>query len=293
MDETTAPDGSTPVLHREVQRKLGRCLIRLQQYEKLMKAIVVEHHIAGPASKLANIKENRGEEVSKKSLGLVVGQLTESFLATPTPEASIEKEGEDLCTSTEPWFKFGFRIEMSEQNFENAKDKLTELVNLRNQLVHHFLDDHEIWTEAGRLAAEAYLDDRFAKIEAHFAELRDWANHLVDASTHMANFMRTKEFDDFLVHGILPGGAGVTWNACTIVNLLRDAETALAKDGWTSLQEAINHIGSCEPEHTPARYGCNSWRQVLHESRQFDIRKEQSVPGQPHITWYRSKACPL
>ena len=37
---TTLPtDGTLPTLQHEVQRLLGRCLLRLQQYERLIKAI--------------------------------------------------------------------------------------------------------------------------------------------------------------------------------------------------------------------------------------------------------------
>ena len=37
-----------PCLQREVQRLLGRCLLRLQQYERLLKALVAHHELAGP-----------------------------------------------------------------------------------------------------------------------------------------------------------------------------------------------------------------------------------------------------
>jgi hypothetical protein len=37
-----------PVLQREVQRMLGRCLWKFQQYERLLKAIVAQHEVVGP-----------------------------------------------------------------------------------------------------------------------------------------------------------------------------------------------------------------------------------------------------
>ena len=39
-------DEELQTLQREVQRMLGRCLLRLQQYEQLMKAIVAHHEIS-------------------------------------------------------------------------------------------------------------------------------------------------------------------------------------------------------------------------------------------------------
>ena len=37
-----------PDLQREVQRLLGRCLLRLQQYERLLKALVAHHDACRP-----------------------------------------------------------------------------------------------------------------------------------------------------------------------------------------------------------------------------------------------------
>ena len=167
---------------------------------------------------------------------------------------------------------------------------VADLVNLRNELVHHFLEKHDIWTEAGCQIADAYLDDGFKQIDAHYEELREWAKHNLAMREQMAGFSKTPEFRDFFVHGIMPGGAGVFWASSTIVNLLRDAEEAIAKDGWTFLQDAIDYIRQNEPEHTPTRYGCSSWRHLLHESEQFEVRREQAAPGQPTLTWYRSRS---
>lgn len=73
------------------------------------------------------------------------------------------------------------------------------------------------------------------------------------------------------------------------MNLLRDAEATLAVDEWTPLR-AIEYISGLEPSHTPKRYGCSSWRQVLHELAIFTIRREQSEPGVAKETWYRSRS---
>ncbi|WP_200376318.1 hypothetical protein [Thiocystis violacea] len=54
---------------REVQRLLGRCLPRLWQYERLMKAIVTYHDISGPAHELENIRAARVDEAFTKTLG--------------------------------------------------------------------------------------------------------------------------------------------------------------------------------------------------------------------------------
>lgn len=275
-------------LQHVVQRKLGRCLMRLQQYERLLKALVAEHDVAGPARRAIDIRTARMETLSKKTLGHVVGELTENVL-TPDSIASDEEGDNDSSLGVNDIFiRIRFRIELSAERHGESVTALRALVGLRNELVHHFLEKHEIWSESGCISAEAYLDACYEQVDERYLELQTWAKGILEAHEYMASHMQTPEFKDFFFHGILPGGAGVEWASSTIVRLLREAETGLAKNGWTSLDEAIALIRKTHPEHAPRRYGCSSWRQVLHESQQFQVRKEQVGPRLHTRVWYRS-----
>lgn len=57
----------------------------------------------------------------------------------------------------------------------------------------------------------------------------------------------------------------------------------------TNLADAIAFIGARHPDHTPKRYGCSSWRQVLHESKLFDVRRDKAMDAAPGATWYRPR----
>lgn len=46
-------------------------------------------------------------------------------------------------------------------------------------------------------------------------------------------------------------------------------------------------IAERHPDQLPAKYGCSSWRQVVHESRLFELRYRE-VDGQ-RAAWYRAK----
>lgn len=278
-----------PSLQREIQRKFGRNLIRLQQYERLIKALVSESEVAGPIDEIASIQARQFEAVSKKTLGQVVGDLTRAYIAPVLPIAALGHDDEHPSDPCVDWAKISFRIEMKEEKIKESERKLAKLVNLRNELVHHFLEKCDIWTESGCLIAEVYLDDCFREIDTHYIELRGWAETNLKSRELMASFMKTSEWHDLVVHGILPGGVGLCRPASAVVALLQDAELALSSDGWTILQDAIDYIAQREPEQTPARYGCSSWRQVLHESARFEIRRVQPEPGRPTVTWYRSR----
>ncbi|HQS59159.1 MAG TPA: OST-HTH/LOTUS domain-containing protein [Gallionellaceae bacterium] len=286
---SSLPDNIDTV-HREVQRKFGRNLLLLQQYEQLLKNLFAESNIAGASSDDILIKKaQRHESVSKKSLGQVIGDLIGSYI-TPISNRHISEENDELQSDlTQTSIRITYRMEFTEENFKLTKQKLADLVDLRNELVHHFLEKHDIMTSSGCQTAESYLDECFKNINYHYQELLQWIKHSDDSRAYMAALMLTPEFRDYFIHGIKPDKAGVIWELSTIVNLLRDAESALATEGWTSLHRAIAYIGKLESKQTPKRYGCSSWRQVLHESKQFEVRKEQAALGLTNETWYRSR----
>lgn len=272
---------------REVQRKLGRSLLRIQQLEVMVKSMVAHSVIESELGDMHSFLDKRKQDVARKTLGQVVGDMTTDLLSLPANE-----EGQQQAQPRDPtkiWIRTSFQIEMSPEDHQCTQQRFAELVQLRNELVHHFIEIHDISTIEGCASADAYLDDGFRLIDERFEELRSIAQHQDVARKEIAGVMQSDEFMDFLLHGILPGGAGAIWSSCTIVNLLRDAEATLAVDGWTSLAKAIEYISGREPDHTPKRYGCSSWRQVLHESAVFTIRREQSEPGAARDAWYRSR----
>lgn len=286
-------DESDPVpeLQRTVQRKLGRCMVRLQQYERLIKALIAGNGFDGPIDQWQDIKARRIAEVSGKTLGYLIGEFTGKPPKLKRKRKKAPKDPGKTAGGDDGLVHLNFRaaIEMEEQEFNETIVALNELVTLRNDLVHHLLDKYDIWTESGCVEANLYLDRSYAQIDAHFERLRQWNKRLVEVLKIFSKTMDTPEFQDLFDHGIQPGGAGVHWGSCTIVELLQDAEKALAQDGWTSLADAITRIRLSHPDHTPERYGCVSWPQLLHESRQFDIRKEQVSPGAPKTVKYRGR----
>lgn len=287
----SAPDDEISQLQREVERKFGRAVLRLQQYERLTKQLLAEQDVAGPAGEFLSIKVRERDAVAKKTLGQLVGDLAQNCLAERADQSDCgdESEAAPPLGMSLPWVRMRFQVELPEGGCEATQQRLADLVALRNELVHHFLDKHDLRTPVGCALADAHLDACLTQVDACYDEMRRWTEGMVATRRLTANFLNSPAATDFLVHGIAPDGT-VEWGYSTIVNLLRDAEGALAApDGWTSLQEAIGYIGTCEPEHTPKKYGCRSWRQILHESQQFEVRKKQTSPTLQTEIWYRSR----
>ena len=284
-ENTTIPSDDVPDLQRIVQRKLGRCLLRLQQYERQLKAIVAHGELSGPADRLPIIHEQKIACVQNKTMGTLMGKLTESFLTPPLPneeESQMEADvGEQI------WLRYRHQLEMPAEHYEATKVALKELVDLRNELVHHFLERFDLWSESGCQAADGFLEDSYETINRHYLNLQCWAKTMDEARAEMASIMQSQAFSDVFIDGIR-GDGSVYWPGSGICLCLREAETKLAEGSWTRLEAAIRWIGSAYPEQTPKRYGCSSWRHALHESRQFEIRKSQA-DNERTAVWYRSK----
>jgi hypothetical protein len=281
--KTTAAPNDPPIeQQRVVQRKLGRCLIRLQQYEHLLKTLVAHSDIAGPPEQLQTLQEDKIACAQRKTMGALVGILTESYLS---PGETDEGASKNADTGNETWFRFRSQRELGKEQYEATKSALKELVNLRNELVHHFLERFNIWQADGCAAANTYLDESFEIIDRHLLTLNEWAESMKNTRAMMASFMQTPVIED-MFDGILPDGT-VAWPVSAIVCNLREAEAELAQAGWTKLNAAIAWIREHDDtDQTPGRYGCSSWRHVIHESGQFDIRKEPTDSGT--VVWYRS-----
>ncbi len=282
---TTLPTaGALQALQHEVQRLLGRCLLRLQQYEHLIKAIVAHHEIAGPAHALESIRAARVADTASKTLGALVGNLVGSYVVTDDVGAPAEV----TANAPENVISFGMRmhLSLSAEDYSRTQDDLKELVSLRNNLVHHFIDHHDLWSLDGCRGAQDALVAAYSRIDQHFEQLRGWAEHMDQARRLTAEFVQSDAFHDLVVNGIAPDGV-VDWPASGIVRALRDATGELAVDGWAPVALAGRWIAERHPDQLPAKYGCSSWRQVVHESRLFELRYRE-VDGQ-RAAWYRAK----
>ena len=79
-----------------VSRKMGRCILRLQQYEILMKRLVAHQELSGYADELEENRATRSAEVKSKTLGQLVGELTGSYLRIEAkPQEQTEEETND------------------------------------------------------------------------------------------------------------------------------------------------------------------------------------------------------
>lgn len=281
---------SVEVAQLEMQQNLGRCMLRLQQYERLLKAMVAGMSLEGHPVDLRAVRSRQETAASKKTLGTLVGIFTDDYL-TET-QLTTEDETADVSPAEEetdaPSFKIRHHIVMSPERLEQTKAALAELVAIRNDLVHNLIERFDISEESGCLAATRHMQDCYQKIDGHLGELKEWAEGQAKVA-ELAHFLRqSKEFENAFVHGINPDGT-VRWRQSTIVECLRNAESVCEEGGWTSLDAAITFIMRENPDQTPTLYGCKTWRHVFMKSELFEFRCEAGSEASRGQTWYRSR----
>jgi hypothetical protein len=290
---TAGIDTGFRALQHEVQRKLGRCMLRLQQYERLLKALVASAALEGPVEELSAVRARQVAGASDKSLVTLVRMFTTSHLASDAPMGEVDASGASNGDKSPDvaWASMRFSISMPPQLHEQSKMALAELVALRNDLVHHLIERFDISSDSGCSAASSHLDSCYEQIDGHYRLLTTWAASLAESQALATSFLASKTFEDAFVHGISPDGS-VCWPRTTIVECLRRAETACQVDGWTPLDVAIRLISKEYQGQIPSRYGCRTWRQVLKQSGQFEVRNVSGSSRGTGHAWYRSYVDP-
>lgn len=275
---------------RDMQRKLGRCMLRLQQYERLLKAMLASMSLAGPPEGLAAAREHRAAEMRKTSLGRLVKQFIDEHVSTTFVNEGDERKNAakrtpDLTRRVAINYGFSFASEA----YEDVRASLAELVDLRNELVHHLIERYDISNKYACLEAALYLDRCYLRIESGCQQLKAWAMALDEVRAQAYSFVQSPIFENTFMHGINPDGT-VSWEKSSVVADLRLAERSCQIEGWAPLTAALAFIKKKDSAQVPTRYGCKTWRQLLKRSEQFEIKSVVEPTGGERQTWYRTLA---
>ena len=211
------------------------------------------------------------------------GLASELFNSVVVDARESVKEGLIDATETRLSARVQYTIVMGAEKLAATQTAVHDMVQLRNGLVHHFIERFDLRSEDGCVNANEFLVAAFSAVDERVRELAGWAKAMDAARVHAAAVVSSPEFENLIVNGIQPSG-DVVWECSGIVSGLYEAFDELAKDGWMSLDHARSWFTTHYPDQTPQRYGCASWKEVVHKSRAFrmDYRATANavrVPG--------------
>lgn len=273
----TLPGAVPPPAKHEVEHLFGQCLLRFQAFELLMKAIVATHRISGSIAMPEDAQTQQITETRRKTMGVLVGDMMGSVLA-PEGQEGLQDADEE---ASGPSFAISLQLVLPSEDFARIEAEHRALTKLRNSLVHHFLEEHDLRSEASCLLARQALTSALDRVTRAHDELRSWAADMERARKAMADHLASPELHDWIVKGRIP------WPATKIAQALMDASTELASGSWASVEAAAEWVTARHPDERPEGYGCRTWRQVIHDSGLFELQVRK-VDDHRHA-WYRPR----
>lgn len=185
-------DSALASLQEEIPLLMGKCILRLQNYERFLKALVDESAFSRPIGKPDESLADNDNAQRLRTLGMLVGEFVGGTISSVTSEAKPGKETEP--DRPENWVDFRFVLKLPDEEFARVADGLRDLVALRNGLVHTFINEHDMSTVEGCTAARDALLDALARIATHLEALRGWMNAFVNARQTLADFVKSDAF---------------------------------------------------------------------------------------------------
>ncbi len=259
--------GRTPATD-EVLRRVGRNLLIFNQFEHTLKFLTTNARFHAPASQFAERFAKRAESVAKTTMGNLAGKLTYTVLAQ-------EKQDETPDVVEEAWFGFRFTLETDAESIARLEVELKELVDRRNELVHHFLPRWQAAVDGDAEAALIWLDAQREAAVGMLDRLRGWAQTLESVGKEYAAFVASEEGARHMELMFLRGSR-------LVVMLGQIAMATPRADGWTVLQTAGNLIRRDAPSELldlRTRFGHTTLKALLMATELFDAAEETMSCG--------------
>lgn len=261
----------------EVFRKAGRNLYLYQQIEKLLKFINVSAEISGYISDLEQKQKQKSDDVSRLSMGSLVGQFIDNIYSNP------HKQSNDHEALKEPYFSMSIEIQADSNFIEQRRQTLKSFVDDRNYLVHHLFIDADINSVQRCEEIEIYLDKQRESIIAEHEQLSFIVKTYTESAKAYSDFVDSDEGEH---HFKL-----LQLQQSDLARMLIEVSIKNARaDGWTLLNHAGNELRKVIPnEMTDLKrmYGFKTLKGVMLASELFDMYEEETDQGTRLL--YRTK----
>ncbi|MCS6095109.1 hypothetical protein G3444_06955 [Shewanella baltica] len=266
-------------LYEAVLKKIGRNVLLFQQLELLLKFIIANGQYSGYINEIADIKKERNEKVHKQTMG----QLVSQYLESSAPEYKhAPKEPEIL---KEAYFSFSVSVSIDSETYEQMKHTLTELVNERNELIHHLIPQFDRSSESSCRKLTEQLEQLTEKLRKEISTVNSHIKMMQTSSKKALEFMSSEEGQKQFNLSFLRGSQIVT-------NLLQYLYHYGQEDGWAPLATAAHFVhqqAADDMKHMRKRHGHKTLKSLMLATELFDIENETTEKGGIRVR-YRLKS---
>jgi hypothetical protein len=172
----------------ELFRKIGRNMLLFQQIEHILK------HLVSSSNLTISLGDNTGNNylskkasIKKQTLGQVIGRFFGEMHVAPLSLPESEPSAPDTAIS------FSFKIQLDQEALEGRKEVLAKLVEERNELIHHFLQQYNLQSFEDCNSAHLYLDNQEERIRSELEYLKNLISHSNEAKNSLINFINSEE----------------------------------------------------------------------------------------------------
>jgi len=196
-----------------VFQKIGRNVRNLQGVEQRMKLLVILYSgVHGTANELKAFMGKLEESLAKKSMGLVAKDLFQSVFGEPKPREAPDNP-------VEPWVSFRYSIDMKKEDVESLEQALANIIEERNDLIHHDARKYDLKTIVGCHNFADELEAQNDRIKSMFSTLDGFIESALKARKVVAEYMDTDEFRDLLLGENTPENEGTPDSGIYIVTV--------------------------------------------------------------------------
>lgn len=250
------PDYAEP--QRQVQRWLGRCMLSLQQSERLLKALLEEQEVllvydpqASPAYEVK--RRFSAEQLKLKTLGGLVTDFCGGIVIAADDTRKRLEASEGKMS-----FGWNYTVKVDSDQWTAIERGMREMVALRNECVHHLVERFDLWSLDGCKEAQAFLEHAYERGEIFREQIRSYAHTMMEARNAIK---------DLPLQALL-GGEPLPLQNTSILAALVSVFEEFARDAagtvaWSAVLESMQQQ---YPGELPAAYGYQSWPHLIDAS---------------------------
>lgn len=250
------PDYAEP--QRQVQRWLGRCMLSLQQSERLLKALLAEQEVLlvcdPQASSAYEVKRRfSAEKLKLKTLGGLVTDFCGGIVsaADDTRKRLDAPEGKMSIA----WH---YTLKVDSDQWTAIEGGMREMVALRNDCVHHLVERFDLCSMDGCKAAQDFLEHAYEKAEFFREQIRSYAHTIMEAR----DALKELPLQELLLGKPLP------LQNTSILAALESVFEGFTQDaaGTVAWNAVLESMQQQYPEELPEAYGYQSWPHLIDAS---------------------------
>lgn len=262
----------------DVLVRIGRNLLVLQRIETNLKRLMAHAHISGPVSAIGKIIKKQEADTEYGMFGVLIKKYVETLL---TSRSDQEESSDEI---SEPHITFSIKFDLDASSVKNERESLKALSAGRNNLVHHFLEQHDLESLEDCSTACIWLDSQYKQASNFLHRIRSIMYAAAEARKEYIELVSSGKFSEYCERSFLQ-------QSLLIAELGRISLQIARPDGWSVFATAGGRLKQHMPEEVAAlkpRYGHKTLKSLILATELFDIA-EEPTPGGGNRLLYRIK----